>query len=200
MKDQKQNALNKALGKLPDYEPSSNLWDRISSNLDQEDQQDVLQAAIQRLPSYTPKDDLWDKIEGELGGQRRSLYVVRQALAIAASLALLLTVGIWLLNEPGQKVQITYSEEEALPISLPENWESDELMIKEVFSLFKSSQVAQASGSFEHLQLAFDELNAAKVEVKEMMNQVGEDESLILQLKEIELERTEIVKKMATLI
>lgn len=91
MKEQNQNNLKSALERLPQYEPPDTVWQGIETRL-----------PLLELPTYDAPDFVWQQIEAQLLSPPKTenkLNILRggkfHKLAIAASIALLVSVGFF---------------------------------------------------------------------------------------------------------
>lgn len=124
--------LRRALQTLPTHEPDADTWAHIEAQLPADD---ALAHALATLPTHEPEADLWDAIATRLPTAApqappvgRPMWPARpkyRALALAASLLLLLGVGWWQLRPavPARAVAretLTFSEEAGeLPTLVP---------------------------------------------------------------------------------
>ena len=91
------------MDKLPEYEPSDEIWNNIETKLGE----DGLRQGIQHLPQYEPSAETWEQIESELTPKIVSLFAWRWT---AAAASVVLVVGLsWLYQSTNQP--ITYSQE-----------------------------------------------------------------------------------------
>lgn len=188
------NSFQRALENLPTYEPSPGLWDRIRRDLERKE---VLQGAIRELPTYQPSPGLWDRIAAELPkAKRRTLPGWWMAAAALLALAIALPL-LWPKDKPRETVKfetVRQASWQTLQWELPPG---DEDAIREVAQRFTQSVVARQSENYHLLQNELSELEAAKQELENVLNTYGMDPDLIHQLKDIELQRSEVVKRMA---
>ena len=89
--------------KLPEYEPSDEIWNNIEAKLGE----DGLRQGIQHLPQYEPSAETWEQIEAELTPKIVPLFAWRWTAAAAAAV---LVIGLsWFYQSNNQP--ITYSQE-----------------------------------------------------------------------------------------
>ena len=163
-----------------------------------------LQKAIRQLPTYQPPEFVWEEIKSTLESGAKPLNIRRLypriATAAAAILLLMAAFNFWPASEASP--QVAYSvEEKTTPAPLFDiDWNADEDLIDEVVSLFEQSPKAVNASNYQTLQEEFNELNDAKEELEIIMQKYGQDAGAVEQLKEIELERTTVIKEMASLI
>lgn len=205
--EKNKDILQKTIRSLPSFEAPPQVWHAIEQELNNHQK---LQDAIQTLPEYEAPAMVWKKIEENLeskiisipldnAGRRESNY---RWLAIAAAVTVLISAGVWFLNtgETQENIQIAITEETIYEQLLVADWKEDESIIQEVAQLFTQSKVAQNSLYYSDLLEEFEELETAKEEIEGMMKQYGKATDFIRQISEIELERSTLVKQMATLI
>ena len=120
-------------------------------------------------------------------------------MAVAASLAVLLAV-YWQMNRTHavemNVLAVNYREETVDPMLLVRDWDEDEDAFGEFLSLCEVKKTLCEQPEFKQLQGELEELTAAKEELNDAIGEFGTDAGLVLQIKEIELERTGILKKM----
>ncbi|MCH2082535.1 MAG: hypothetical protein MK226_09105 [Saprospiraceae bacterium] len=199
--------LQKTIRSLPSFEAPPQVWDAIQLELDSDQK---LQHAIQSLPTYEAPALVWEQIEKNLEPKIISMPLVDGSrkndkykwLAVAATVAILLSAGLWFLTtlETQENIQIVTTEETIYEQLLIEDWEEDESIIQEVAQLFAQSKVAQSSLHYSDLLEEYQELETAKETIEDMMKQYGKATDFIRQISKIELERSTLVKQMATLI
>jgi hypothetical protein len=195
MQELNRKALTDAIQQLPHYEPEEQVWNGISSELDLKD-------AVQALPQYAPPAGLWSSIEEEISTpavERKRLPPLRIYIAAAASVALLITAGLFLMDtQKGSNEAITYHKSVVEGQWAYENsWDSDEQDLMAVVYMFKKDPVARQANTYQELLDEWAELNEAKAEIREMMKKYGQDEQLISALGKIERNRSAVVKEMA---
>ncbi len=201
MKEKNKPILENALKNLPVYRPPEDCWQNIIGELDRLDTEEVLQKTLEQLPLYTPPSFIWDQIEEALPLARpktkiRRLYP-RIVAAAAAAVALVFVFNLWPAQTPAPQIAYSIEEKEAAPSDLTNDWDADEESIREVLTLFEQSPKAIHAVDFQLLKEEFNELNDAKGELESIMQKYGKDPDMIAQLKEIEIERSTVVKKMA---
>lgn len=205
MKEVNRTNLQRAIQELPTYEPPEGIWQHISGELDREASERPLREAIGQLRTYQPPGFVWEGIEKSLSepvpapGKIRPLYP-RIAAAAAAVLLILAAVRFW--PEQTDRPQVVYTvEETSTPAPmLVADWDADEDLISDLIDRFDSSPKAAHSAGYESLKEELEELNEAKEELEMIMQKYGQDAGTVEQLKEIELERTDVIKEMAALI
>lgn len=207
MEEHNKKTLIEALSSLPEHEPNDLLWQQIEAGVEG-DLAEVLPAQlIQSLQQHEPPDFIWGRISQELGAGNPDAKFVKLAwlkpLAIAASLALVMVV-YWQLSKPTtldmNVVAVNFSEETVDPLLLEHDWDEDENVFTEFLSLCEGKKVVCEQPEFQLLQSELDELTAAKEELKTAIGEFSTDAELVIQIKEIELERTEILKKMMVML
>lgn len=207
MKEKNTNNLKAALRALPTYTPDSSVWTGIEQELYRKEEQEKLQLAIQELPEHTPPASLWSKIAKALPSAESSVnvrYIGRRTLTRAAAIAVLLVGSYWVLSSLvfGSREMVTFTLA-AEPYEMDQviiddaGDDSDERMIQEALTLFSKSLNARQGGNYDLLISEWEELNTARTELQEIIEVYGDDPELIRELKDIELARSEIIRKMA---
>ncbi len=195
-----------ALSTLQEYEPPEAVWMNIDEELGETGKDKIPAKLLKSLPQYDPPAQVWEGIAKQLDEKTGAKLVRlgwRRALAVAASLALLL-VAYWQFSkttaiEP-DNVAITYSEETVDPLLLEHDWDEDEEVFQEYLAICEAKKFICEQPEFKQLQDELEELTSAKVELTEAVGTYGSDPELITQIKEIELERTGILKKMMVML
>lgn len=204
MKEHNKKTLIEALSTLPEHEPAEELWQRIESQTVPAEEDRMPRSMVRQLPEYEPPAQVWERISAKLdaGGKVRTLGW-RYALAAAASLALLL-LAYWQLNRKyvveADAMTVTYSREMVDPLLLVKDWDEDEAAFSEFLNLCQSKKFICEQPEFRQLQSELEELTLAKNELKNALGDYGSDPNLVLQIKEIELERTDLLKKMMVML
>ena len=201
MKEQNKHILDEALKKLPEYEPKDFLWEHIQFELEGATENQRLQEKLMVLPDYDPPESVWENIHEKLdGGKIVKLPVWRRYAAIAAfGLALL---GFFLFQpvNPMQEGVVSYSQEEIEDKLLAHDWDDDEEAFQEFMNICESRKFVCETPEFINLKEEFLELNEAKGALKEALGAFGTNPDLITQIKEIELERTDLFKTMIAMV
>ncbi len=207
MEEQNKKTLIEALSSLPEHEPNEMLWEQIEEQMEGGLEGVLPAQLLLSLPQYEPPASAWYGILKRLEADKSGAKIVsigwRKALAIAASLAVLL-VAFWQLNKPRQVemnlVAVNFSEETVDPLLLEHDWDEDEEAFGEFLSLCEAKKVVCEQPEFKLLQGELEELTAAKEELKTAIGEFSTDADLVLQIKEIELERNDVLKKMMAML
>lgn len=205
MRELNKNILDQAVRELPQYAPPPEIWGRVEADLLALDQDDTIAETVGELPQYTPPAFVWDQIEGQLESGEASPkgrivpMGMRRLIAVAAAAAgVVLTVVF--LNNNRSDTRITYSEEVIKEAIFVNDWDSDEEEFEVVLAELDGSDYIAQIPEVQNLKYELEELNEAKAEIELMMEQYGSDDDFIENMKEIELERTEVIKKLAAFI
>lgn len=203
MKELNKHILSKAIDSLPEHEPNDAIWDYIQDDLVHEFGDARLREKLQTLPSYDPPEMVWNHINSNLDGKPQSAARVisfsnwRRVSAIAASFAILMFSGWWILNtDTNTNDGLAYSTEEIDTELFKQDWDDDEGAFEELMQLCKIKLATCQEPDFQKLQAELDELNDAKIALKNALGKFGTDPNLIAQIKDLELERTDKMKKM----
>ncbi len=197
MKEYNRETLLASIRELPLHNPPAGLWDAISQKMDAEA---VYQQALAGLPVYKAPENVWPAIENELDKLKPSKVRYFHPLRIAAAVVLLVTAG-WLVweraNDPGYT--LVYGVQTVYPARAGEDMD-DQALIQALLREAERSAV-HSFPEFQALRGELDELDAARTEIEQMMERYGkEDQTLAIQLSDIEKQRTTVVKKMAEMI
>ena len=192
------NTLKEALSRLPEHQPPDNLWARIESGLEVEEQEEVLQNALEELPAYSPPPSVWENIEKGLERQEKTPRLRRLRWVAAASVAVLVAWSIAYLSGGTQpRAVYSYGTEKANPGMLANNWDADEEAMNAVVEAFSRDPLAKRQQQYGRLLDEWQELEEARAEIKEIMELYGKDARLARQMGEIERERSKLAKAMA---
>ncbi len=207
MRELNKNILDQAVRNLPEYTPPPEIWDRVEADLLVMDQEDTIAETVGELPQYAPPAFVWNQIENQLNTAEKPKPVkarviplgIRRMIAVAAAMVgVVLTIVFF--NNNRSDTRITYSEEVIEEAVFVNDWDSDEEEFEVVLAELDGSDYIGQIPEVQHLKYELDELNEAKAEIELMMEQYGSDNDFIENMKEIELERTEVIKKLAAFI
>ena len=204
MNEINKNTLSKCISALPDYQPPEPVWEGISATLDRLEAEGPLRVALRDLPRYEPPELTWESISAELEPEKVEAPTFRliPKIAWATAAAALLALVIFNWPQANQQAQISYVVEEkaAVTSDLENDWDADEDLIQQLIAQFEESPKANHSSDYHRLKEEWTELSSAKDDLQVMIEKYGQDTDIIEQLKEIEIERSAVVKKMAALI
>ena len=176
------------MDKLPEYEPSDEIWNNIEAKLGE----DGLQQGIQHLPQYEPSAETWEQIEAELTPKIVPLFAWRWA---AAAASVVLVIGLsWFYQSNSQP--ITYSQEvvnKKLLLQDSDNSDADYAMI--VAYCQQQTYVCE-NPEFAVLKTELTDLQQASLDLKTAIGKYNTEPALIAQLTEIEQQKSEILRKM----
>lgn len=223
MKEKNKEILTAALGKLKSYTPGDEVWEGIESKLNERVLDEALsrlkpivppesvwsaidnelskKEVLGRLSQYEPPVEVWNRIEESLGEdkivsisrRKRVFRTIQWVSAIAA----MLIFGFFLFKSViSTSTTITYSEEwiETGDISF---WEEEDVEVEAVLDeLCQENPQACNNPEFKELQEELDFLEQAKREILSQMSEYDENPELEIVLTKIELERTDLIKKM----
>ncbi len=191
--------LKKAVTRLPLHQPPDAVWSAVDEALN-------LQKGIQRLPNHQPAELVWHSIEKNLvesasitlssGSTRRLLWTKK--ISIAASFLLVSVMSWWAINKFSNTNQFHYTQEIIDPQLLIADWDEDAEVFTQIEAICQTKNYACTAPEFQQLEQELQELNAAKSDLKQAIDDFGKDTQLIAKLSEVELERTLILKKMIT--
>jgi len=207
MEEHNKKTLIEALSSLPEHEPQDMLWEQIEHDMEG-GLDDILPAQLLlSLPQYEPPASTWDGILKKMEAEKPSAKIVvmkwQKALAVAASVAALLVV-FWQMNRPQQVemnvLSVSFSEETVDPLLLQRDWNEDDGAFSEFLTLCEAKKTLCEQPEFKQLQVELEELTSAKDELSAALGEYGTNMDLVTQIKEIEIERTGIVKKMMVML
>jgi hypothetical protein len=205
MNEINKHILQQAIRELPKHSPPGIIWDNIEEDLLVLEQEDQISEKVSELPEYDPPAMLWDNIleEIEAGPAGKQGKVIpfgwRQVISYAA-VASGVILGVFWLGSTSSDTSITYSEEMIEETFLANDWDADEEDFEVVLAELDENPINLQIPQIQQLRLELEELNEAKVEIEELIEAYGTDEEIVDQIREIELERTDIIKKLAVFI
>ncbi|MFK7978823.1 MAG: hypothetical protein AB8G86_02475 [Saprospiraceae bacterium] len=185
--------LKKAVTQLPTYQPPDEIWLAVDKELD-------LQKEVSQLPTHQPPKLVWESIEANLVNDASSVKQPRlfwlKRLSIAASFLLLIGASWWIINQATTTESFQYAQETIDVQLLEADWDEDGEALAQIEAICKAKIYTCALPEFQQLEQELEELNEAKSDLKQAIDDFGKDTQLIAQLSEVELERTTILKKM----
>ena len=200
--EKNRNTLKDALGQMKTYDVPERVWDGVKNNFDAEFDLDesVLESAVSRLSQHSPPASVWNELTKSLDSEKTVKVVQmrqrRKWLSIAASVAILLTVAVWVFRESPPKISKLYAQETMQQFQLDIDWNEDEGSFENL-----RDQLAQVNDPFlNNLKMELEELNSARGDVEEMLKSYGQDPQLVNQLGDIERERSDIYRQIIALI
>ena len=208
MEEFNKKTLIEALSSLKEHEPPNSIWENINLEMELGQEEIVSKLMIHGLPEYEPPTKVWDHISSKLGKVRTAKVIAfkwRKPLAIAASVALLLSAYFLIndnmpINPDEAQIALNYSIEEVDDMLLVKDWKDDEGDFELYQELCNIKKYVCEHPEFQVLQREFNELSDAVKELETAVGDFGTDAGLISQIKEIELERTDIFKKMMVML
>ena len=177
---------------LPEYEPSDEVWNKINTELNN----DILRKGISELPDYEPDGRIWENIEAELNPKIVKLKPWRW-VAVAASIVLVIGLGFYLNYQKNQPV-IAYSEQKMDAQLLLQSSDNSDADYETIVAFCKEQTYVCENPEFKSLKVELDDLQAASTQLKEAMGEYNTEPALVNQLAQIELQKSEILKKMTT--
>jgi hypothetical protein len=203
--------LRNALHNLKRYEPSTSVWVNVNNTLKEAEAEDAkLKNALQKLQQYEPPAATWMKIMQDLPEpQRRRIVQMfpKIRLQMAASvLGVMFAIGAYFYvtkTPPDGISEVVYSQEmiddEVLKANAAINIE-DENAFAMVDEICTQHAFVCEQPEVKNLKSTLDELNMAHAELKDAIGNYGTDSDLQQKLQAIDMERTEILKKIMTYI
>ncbi len=193
--EKNKSTLTAALKKLSEYDPPAKVWQGIERDLN-------YRQNLANLPQYSPPVAVWEGIEAHLEKPQAKVFrlSMQQILALAAMICGVALGWYWLSLDKEATVLVAYSEESYQPQFLAADWNDDEAAIQVVVKEYDRKMELDAPEASPNLKTELQELNTAKAELEELIQRYGKDASVIQEISEIELERTDVIKKMAAAI
>ena len=209
MKEINKKTLIEALSALKQHNPPGLVWENINMELELGQEEIIPKKMLSELPEYEPPTKVWEKIERSLG-QRQEAKIIplkwRRALTVAASV-ILLAMSFFYFEKIADandlnpdKIVLEYSVEEVDDKLLVNDWQEDAGDFELYKELCNAKKYICEHPEFQVLQKEFVELSEAAKELELAIGNYGTNADLITQIKEIELERTDIFKKMMVML
>ena len=197
--------LRDALNKLPEYEPQGNLWQHIEGKLNAAESPKVLADAVANLPEYDPPGRVWEAVERVLEADAAAtkgggLFALRLR-KYAAAAAILLLIGAFYFSSRGILTggeTIEYAEETIEDDLLKKNnTTEDDEAFAEILAMCEMQSFACTQPVFQSLKNELEELTAARDMLREALAEYDANADLMMELKEIEMLRTDLLKQLA---
>lgn len=193
MQENKAHILSKAIKELPNYTPPSAVWEQIEMQL----QETALHKAIAQLPVHQPPSTVWRQIERRLSPLRS----INKRAAIAASTVLMASAGIWYLSKQDtNNVTMVYTTEPSQIIDFESDWLDDEEAFERAKQKFAQYVFLEEQVEYKVLLEELEELETAKASVEAAFERYGKQPHLVVQMKNISLKQSEVLKKMVAFI
>ena len=177
---------------LPEYEPSDEVWNKINTELNNE----ILRKGISQLSEYEPDGHIWENIEADLNPKIVKLKPWRW-VAVAASILLVVGLGFYFNYQKNQPT-IAYSEQKMDSQLLLQPSDNSDADYEAIVAFCKEQTYVCENPEFRSLKVELDDLQAASVQLKEAMGEYNTEPALVNQLAQIELQKSEILKKITT--
>lgn len=198
--EKNRTTLDRALAELRVLEAPEHNWPAIAGRLDEADDFDRLTLAARQLPVRKAPEHNWPAIAARLEAPVRPMrpWWTKPAAGWAAAVALAVTMA-WLFgpDTTSTEVMITVRTETVDPHLLGNDWETDEAAIAEVVNLYQQQHPVFRIDEGRDWLSELAELNAARLELLEAMEQFGRDAVLLKELADIERDRSQILQEMA---
>ncbi len=200
MPEKNKHTLREALNRLPEHEAPADAWAGITGGLSP--------TLADRLPTHQPPAGVWNSLSRKLEAEattapvtKRRRLPVRMLMGAAATIALLLTVGLGLVSgfQHQQSITVAYSQEVAPARSIDVNEKEIEKEDEKRFQKVIAEIEARNEPGLNALHHELVELTEAKEYTKAMLVSYGEDPTLIRQLAEIERGRSDIYRRIIEL-
>lgn len=201
MEERNKHTLDAAIKGLKQYDPPTELWSKINAVMDADR---AINVRVEALPTHTPPSNLWNKIQESLPEKEAikstepKVVPLWKKLSIAASFLLVLSAGMWLFSRDYSDLEYTVTTEKVNPKIFRSTWHEDDASFDVVIQEISTSPVLSKQEDVKRMLYEWQELQAARVEVEDMIRRYGNDAQVLDQIKDIELDRTVLIKKMAT--
>ncbi|MEM9835581.1 MAG: hypothetical protein AAF828_03715 [Bacteroidota bacterium] len=192
MREENYDKLRRALDQLPQYDTPDQLWSKLDQGLNKAPELTSLGKA---LPAYSPPSGVWNRLNAQLDTYNKSrgrLRTIYRWTARAAAIVLIFSAGYFVATyDQGPKVNYVYGQEQRQDASFVADWSEDEASFDRLMEQLANIDEPELNA----LRLELEELTAAKQEVEEMLRAYGEDKNIIIQLAEIETERSRVYRR-----
>lgn len=176
--------------KLPEHEPSDELWNNIEAKLNE----DAWQKVLQELPQYEPQAESWEQIEAKISHKTISLLTWKWAVVAAI---VVFTIGLWWMVMFNNQ-SIRYSEEIVNKQLLLQESDNSDADYERIMAYCKQQMYVCENPEFAALKSELTTLQEASIELKAAIGKYNTEPALIAQLAEIEQQKSEIVRKMTS--
>ncbi len=169
--------------KLPEYEPSDSVWQKIEAQLNQ----DSFLQVVKNLPKYEPEEKVWANISSKLNKSKSDSI----QWAVAASIIIGFAIYFSLKNN-----EVTYTKQEIAPDLLLTENDKSQYGYEEIKKICNVDKIVCEKPEFKALESELEELNSASIELKTAIGAYNTEPELITQLAEIENQKSDIIRKM----
>lgn len=198
--------LARAIGQLPTHEPDPSGWDALAAQLAGEQ---AIAAALPHLPTHEPAADTWQHLASRLdqAAAPAPLWPVRQRrrawqLGLAASVLLLLGIGLAWLRPPASAPRVAVASLPPLPAlpplppAQPLEAEGEAFIEAHCTSL---PQVCQ-SGEFQQLRAQLAALQRQEVLLRTQAQQRGATPQLVRQQVQVTILKATVTRELIHLL
>lgn len=207
MEEINKKTLIEALSSLKDHEPPDSLWTQIDREMELGEEESFSPLSLHQLPEYDPPEKVWKAIaKGLEQDSTAKIFKLgwRKPLAIAASFSLIIAAYFLLktdqLDASDTVIALNYSLEQVDDVLMEKDWKEDEKSFELYHELCSAKKYICEHPEFQVLQREFEELSDAIKEIETAIGDYNTNANLITQIKEIELERTDVFKKMMVML
>ena len=209
MEEINKKTLIEALSALKEYDPPPSVWQNINLEMDTEHRQVVPPDLLQELPEHNPPELVWRRISSRLDASAVPIRRIRwkKNLAVAASVIFLAAAYFTFQKKNISPPTVTTGEftfhysTELMDYNMSlRDWQEDEAAFEIYKELCRSKKYICVHPEFIQLQNEFNELTEAVRQLETAIGKYSTNPDLIIQIKEIELERTDLFKKMMVML
>lgn len=169
---------------LPEYEPSDKNWQSIENKLDEENFRSILQD----LPQYEPQEKVWKNITSDITNTK---FIWMKWMAAAS---IILIAGIFFIQK---NAGVSFTKQSLDPeLVLNEN-DNSEYGYEQIKKICIEDKIVCEKPEFKALEAELDDLNTASKALKEAMGKYNTEPELVVQLAEIENQKSDIIRQMA---
>jgi hypothetical protein len=175
------------------YQPPSDLWDKIEADLEFES---LLTSGLSTLPTHKAPEDLWDKIKAVLSPQKYFIVkkIRRWKLTAAAILFIFLGFGLSIWIGMGNENSTTLENStKKVEKEIIEDQNEIEIVKNQYVKICKYYPEENPCSLVNDLS----DLETAKLELENIVRQMGNSHNISRQLRRIELEKSKIIRNMA---
>lgn len=197
MEPQQTDPLRDALKKLPEHQAPEHIWQNLEIAFSDLRQEQALQDGIRKLPEYAPGSSVWYSIEQHLNRKPNKQASIRYLVwwgAAAACVAVVMSL-VWFLH-PKEKVELQYTVEVLEPTLQMSEDQADEDAFRMIELVCLEKAYLCQNTDFQLLKSELEELNDAKLSLQTVIGQYNTDQNLMAELTRIELDRSEVLKKL----
>ncbi len=192
------NTLKKALMQLPNYEAPTQVWDRIETTIDNNKN---FKNTLSGIQTYRAPEGAWEEIVSKIDSDEENEIIAKpkiRPLALMKYAAVmiplfLLSIGLWkyLDKDYEMSYDVAYIEDVQSLVNL-----EDQQLVGHLKLLYQKQMGINTTPYKQLLWTNLNDIEKAKSELKRQIGSFGEEENLLIMLRRLENEESEVLQKM----